>query len=206
MKTTRYDPHVELPELPDYGAMPDEVLFQRIRRQDLAASSVYYSRHGAMFYGRLLALLGDRAAAEGLLEALFLQIWQRRRDLAKLGSGVTDVLIEQVTQSVLPVLRDLPEAALGDSDDRKALAARCRELDSPDLSDEVIHRCVESLVSACEPVSPPPDVRRRLSLRLGHPDVEKAARRYAQRWVWQLLLIVLIGLGLSALVVWLVWP
>lgn len=204
MKATRYDPQVELPELPDYSCMPDEVLFDCIRRQDLVACGVYYVRHGAVIYGRLLALLGDEATARRALEELFLEMWRRRRELARLGPLATEALMDRATQFALSILRDSPEPATADNDDRNVLVQRRRALDKPDVSDEVIHRCVEALLARAEPVVPPPEVRRRLSLRLGHPDVEKGARRYARRWPRQVMLIALFGLGLAALLVWLI--
>lgn len=205
VKTTRYDPHVELPEPPDYAAMSDEVLVARIRRQDLAACSVYYARHAATIYGRLLALLGDEPAAARALETVFLHVWQRRRELAKLGPRVNQVLMDLATQLALASLGDLPETALAENDDRKALAERCRALGKPDPSDEVIRRGVESILADARPVAPSPSIYHRLSLRLGHPDVDAGLDRYARRWRRQWMIACLAGLAAVVGLAWLIW-
>lgn len=212
VKTSRYDPQVELPALPDYAAMTDEQVFDRIRRQDLAACGVYYARHAATIYGRLAAILGDREAAGPLLEVLFLQMWQRRRELATLGLGVTDALVDQSTAVAVDALCDratsMPtdEASGGSPADRAriALLERCGELGRPDASDAVVRECIETMLADAQPVTPPPDIRQRLSLRLGHPDVDRAARRYARRWWWQMGLACLIGLAVVAGGIWLI--
>ncbi|MBN1342177.1 MAG: hypothetical protein JXQ73_05835 [Phycisphaerae bacterium] len=204
LKTSRYDPHVTLPEFPDYSALPDEVLFDRIRRQDLVACSVYYARHGGALYGRLLAILGDEVVAKRALEEFFLGIWQRRRDLAKLGPAVTETLLRESEAMALAMLGDLPEDTIAAHPGRKALLARCRELGAPDLGDEAVRRLTAALLAEAKPVPAPPGIRNRLSLRLGHPDVDWATRRYVRRWPLHLAVIVLILLGLIASIVWLV--
>lgn len=207
--TTQYNPQVKLPEMPDYTAMTDEQLITRISRQDLVASSVYYARHGATIYGRLLALLRDEGSAQRALEEFFLELWRHRRDLAKLGPAVTDTLL---AQSTLPALRSLSDEAKSRDavaqpagDDHDALIARCRELDEPDLADGVVRTCIESILADAVPVVPPADVRRRLSVRLGHPDVDRAVGRYAQRWRSQAILILSAAFGLMVILAWLVW-
>ena len=74
VKTARYDPQVELPELPDDSEVEDRVLLGRIRQQDAVAYSIYYARHASRIYGRLLALLVEEAAAADVLEELFVEL------------------------------------------------------------------------------------------------------------------------------------
>jgi len=203
VKTSRYDPLVELPALPDYSAMSDEQIFDRIRRQDLAACGVYYARHGATIYGRLMAILGDGEAAGRLLEAVFLRIWQRRRALGALGPGVTDEVLAESTAMAVEALCNRADEPPVDGA-RRALLERCGQLGEPDMSDAAVRKCVEAILADASPVTPPPDVRRRLSLRLGHPDVDRAVKRYARRWWWQMGLACLIGLGAVAGGIWLI--
>ncbi len=205
MKTARYDPQVELPELPDYGKVEDRILLGRIRRQDAVAYSVYYDRHASRIYGRLLALLVEEAAAASVLEELFVEMWERGRELTKAAQSDPQALLDRATVMALSALKRQPAAASTRSDDHKTLVERCQALGAPDLSDEVIRRCVDSILADAHDVPPPTSVRGRMALRLGHPDVEQAAHRYAQIWPWQLVLVGIVAVVATAFLVWLVW-
>jgi len=205
VKTARYDPQVELPELPDDSEVEDRVLLGRIRRQDAVAYSIYYARHASRIYGRLLALLVEEAAAADVLEELFVELWERRRELAKAVQSDPQALLDRAAVMALSKSKRQQTAASTRSDDHKTLVERCRALDTPDLSDEAVRQCIESILADARDASPPASVRGRMALRLGHPDVEKAARRYAQIWPLQLVFAGLVAAAAAAVVVWLVW-
>jgi len=205
VKTARYDPQVELPELPDYGMVDDRILLGRIRRQDAVAYSVYYDRHASRIYGRLRALLVEEEAAASVLEELFVEMWEHRRELARAAQSDPQALLDRAIVMALSALTRQPTAASTPSDDHKTLVERCQALGAPDLSDEVIRRCVESILADARDAPPPASVRGRMALRLGHPDVEQAARRYAQIWPLQLVFVGILAAVAAAFLVWLVW-
>ena len=54
----------------------DEVLISRVARGDTGALEILYDRHAAMVLGILVRTLGERAAAEELLQETFFQVWR----------------------------------------------------------------------------------------------------------------------------------
>ena len=57
--------------------LSDEVLIARVARGDPSALETLYDRHAAMVLGLCLKIIGDRTAAEHILQQTFWQVWQR---------------------------------------------------------------------------------------------------------------------------------
>jgi len=68
----------------------DSDLVRRLQDQDPAALEQLYDRYSPMTYGIILRIAGDAAAAEDLLQEVFLKIWERaqsfERDKGSLGT------------------------------------------------------------------------------------------------------------------------
>jgi RNA polymerase sigma-70 factor (ECF subfamily) len=58
----------------------DEQLMARVGRDDLAALGELFNRHRPPLFAFLLRVLGDRAAAEDLVQEVFWRLWERRTD------------------------------------------------------------------------------------------------------------------------------
>ena len=54
----------------------DEILIDRVARGDVTAFEILYDRYAATVLGILQHMLGDRNAAEVLLQETFWQLWQ----------------------------------------------------------------------------------------------------------------------------------
>jgi len=57
--------------------LSDELLISRVAQGDTYALEILYDRHAAMVLGILVRTLGERAAAEELLQETFFQVWKR---------------------------------------------------------------------------------------------------------------------------------
>lgn len=56
----------------------DHELWQQVRRGNAEALGLLFERHGQSVYGYCFRLTGDSGAADELLSATFLEVWQRR--------------------------------------------------------------------------------------------------------------------------------
>jgi len=59
------------------GVATDQQLLQRIAKQDRSAFSEFYDRYAARAFGLIVRIVHDRAAAEDVLQEVFLQVWNR---------------------------------------------------------------------------------------------------------------------------------
>lgn len=59
-------------------AVSDEDLMERTTRGDLEALGILFDRHHTVLYGFLSRLLGDPAAAEDVVQEVFVRIWRHR--------------------------------------------------------------------------------------------------------------------------------
>ena len=66
---------LQVPTGPD-GPLTDEMLITRIARGDAAALESLYDRYAPAVLGIALKILGDRAAAEDVLQETFWQVWK----------------------------------------------------------------------------------------------------------------------------------
>jgi RNA polymerase sigma-70 factor, ECF subfamily len=58
--------------------LPDEILMQRIARNDTAAFDALFLRHRRAVFSFALRMVGDRPAAEDLTQECFLRVWRAR--------------------------------------------------------------------------------------------------------------------------------
>lgn len=65
-------------ERPGHGASAEEdgILLERIRRGDEAAMAVVFDRYSRVVYSVSLRVLRDTAAAEDVLQEIFMQVWR----------------------------------------------------------------------------------------------------------------------------------
>lgn len=64
-------------ERPHYGAGEDDsVLLERVRRGDEQAMAGLYDRYSKIVFSVALRVLRDRAAAEDVLQEIFMQVWR----------------------------------------------------------------------------------------------------------------------------------
>jgi len=55
---------------------PDATLIARVRAGDQDSMTVVYDRYGSIVYATALRILGDAAAAEDVLQEIFMQLWR----------------------------------------------------------------------------------------------------------------------------------
>ena len=60
----------------NYGRLSDEVLAARVSRGDSAALETLYDRHSSLVLGLILKIVGDRPAAEDVLQETFWRVWK----------------------------------------------------------------------------------------------------------------------------------
>jgi RNA polymerase sigma-70 factor (ECF subfamily) len=58
-------------------AVRDEALLERLAAGDAAALGLVYDRYGSAVFALVARILGDRQAAEDLLQEVFVRVWQR---------------------------------------------------------------------------------------------------------------------------------
>jgi RNA polymerase sigma-70 factor, ECF subfamily len=68
---------IENPGMPSSGASDDMRLIARIRVGEPGAMSELYDRYSSVVYGVALRVLQDAAAAEDVLQDIFLQLWRK---------------------------------------------------------------------------------------------------------------------------------
>jgi RNA polymerase sigma-70 factor, ECF subfamily len=68
---------IEHPETPGADAADDTRLIARIRAGEQSAMSELYDRYSSVVYGVALRVLQDAAAAEDVLQDIFLQLWRK---------------------------------------------------------------------------------------------------------------------------------
>jgi RNA polymerase sigma-70 factor (ECF subfamily) len=61
---------------PTSGRLSDEVLAARVARGNSEALESLYDRHSSMVLGLILKIVGDRAAAEDVLQETFWRVWK----------------------------------------------------------------------------------------------------------------------------------
>jgi RNA polymerase sigma-70 factor (ECF subfamily) len=95
----------------------DEALMQRVRSDDEPAYRVLLLRH--VYRAQRLAqrLLGDRAAAEDVIQDVFLQIWVRRAEWQSRDAKFTSWLYRVVYNRSLDVKRRRREAQIDEAYD-----------------------------------------------------------------------------------------
>ncbi len=74
---SRPAPPEELARRSDEQREADLESLARITARDAAGLTTLYDRHAAFLYGLLIHILGDRSAAEALLEKVFARVWDQ---------------------------------------------------------------------------------------------------------------------------------
>ncbi len=67
--------------------LSDEVLLERVSHGDAGAFAAFYDRHAGRILGLLSRLLGDRAAADDVLQEVFVQVWSQARQFDSSRGG-----------------------------------------------------------------------------------------------------------------------
>ncbi len=86
------------------GPLADAGLVRRLLGRDEAALSALYDLHAGAVYGTLLKLLGD-AAAQEVLQDVFLRLWERPGDFDPARAGVRTYLLVMARSRALDRLR-----------------------------------------------------------------------------------------------------
>lgn len=97
---------------------PDEQLLVRVARGDDAAFELLYDRFGKGVYSLALRMLGDRPAAEEIVQEVFLGIWRGAAEFdPRRGSGRSWILaqahhksVDAVRRARLRTVEPLPES------------------------------------------------------------------------------------------------
>ena len=61
----------------DYAEAPDEIIIEGVRRGDGRAVAALYDRYGSLVFSLGLRMLGNREAAEELVQEAFLRAWRQ---------------------------------------------------------------------------------------------------------------------------------
>ncbi len=83
-------------QVPSRPQLDDTALMTAIAARDQAAFARLYDRHSASTYALAYRLLGERDAAEGVVEAVFLALWHTPGDFAPLQGNVRAQLLTRV--------------------------------------------------------------------------------------------------------------
>jgi RNA polymerase sigma-70 factor (ECF subfamily) len=70
------EPTPASPETAD-AASPDDALLVAIQQRDEAALAALYDRYGRLAYALAYRILGERGAAEDVVQEAFLNVWRR---------------------------------------------------------------------------------------------------------------------------------
>ena len=84
--------------------LPQELL-SRIAEHDTEALGELYDQQAPVVLGLLMRILGDRAAAEEILENVFVQLWNDARPLARAGASPAAVLLLMARASAVEKVR-----------------------------------------------------------------------------------------------------
>ncbi|MGE5327145.1 MAG: hypothetical protein ACM3NO_08910, partial [Deltaproteobacteria bacterium] len=91
-------------------------LLTRIAEHDADALGELYDQQAPVLLGLLMHILGDRAAAEEILESVFMQLWNDARPLARAGASPVAALALTARARAVEKLRadrGLPRRASG---------------------------------------------------------------------------------------------
>ncbi len=169
----RARPSVTFPHGMDSSSLADAELMARIAAGDESALGAIYDRHGNVVYGSVLRFLGDRQAAEEVVQDAFLAIWREaRRYEASTGSAAGWLLriarnraIDRLRAAARrPVLLDLVGLVPGPEADGvldRAMATRGRAVGTvdPGPEDLITQRWSQAVVRTA--LSAMPEMERR---------------------------------------------
>jgi RNA polymerase sigma-70 factor (ECF subfamily) len=110
----------------DYAEAPDDQLMEGVRRGDGRAVAALYDRYSGLIFALGLRMLGDREAAEELVQEVFLRAWRQ--------SGTYQPQLGRLSSWLIGIARNLavdelrrrgarPQKADGESDEQFAQIA-----------------------------------------------------------------------------------
>lgn len=93
----------------------DDALLAAIARQDERAIATLYDRYGGLAYGLAYRILGDRAAAEDVVQEAFLSVWRRAVSFEAARGSARSWLLSIVHHRAIDRLRGTPGRARQDT-------------------------------------------------------------------------------------------
>jgi RNA polymerase sigma-70 factor (ECF subfamily) len=130
------------------NAASDELL-ARIADRDAEALGELYDQQAPVLLGLLMRILGDRAAAEDILESVFTRLWNDARQYARSEASLSAALFLMARARAVEKLRvdkQLPPLALGNSiRNMSAWCPRTKEIAHVDEREELLRKVVNQL-------------------------------------------------------------
>jgi RNA polymerase sigma-70 factor (ECF subfamily) len=87
--------------------LPAEKLLARVVQHDVAALSELYDRYAPRVYGLMAHILPSRAAAEEILQEVFVRLWMESPSLSQEGGSVVAWLVVTAREAAVERLRAL---------------------------------------------------------------------------------------------------
>lgn len=133
-------------------AESDDSLLEAIRGRNEAAIGVLYDRYGRIAFGLALRVLGDRGAAEDVVQEAFLSIWRRAESFETARGSVRTWLLSIVHHRSIDRLRGTSgrrrqDAPIDDFERILAVADPWREV-SQIIQRETLQRAISTLPDA----------------------------------------------------------
>jgi RNA polymerase sigma-70 factor (ECF subfamily) len=89
----------------DYAELSDEQLMERVVRGEVAAHEALYDRYGSAVMGLALRIIGDRAAAEEIVQETFWRVWRKANTYQAQRGNFTSWFFSIVRNLSIDVLR-----------------------------------------------------------------------------------------------------
>jgi RNA polymerase sigma-70 factor, ECF subfamily len=89
------------------GELPPEDLLECVARHDVAALGELYDRYAPRIYGLVAHILPARAAAEEILQEVFVRLWSESTGLSREGRSVAAWLVVSAREAAVDRLRSL---------------------------------------------------------------------------------------------------
>ncbi|MGH2586016.1 MAG: RNA polymerase sigma factor [Dehalococcoidia bacterium] len=150
---------------------PDEVLLDRLTRQDTTALDALYTRYGRMAFALAYRVLGSPEAAEDVVQEAFLSIWRHAESYQQARGHARGWLLTVVRNRAIDALRarEARPKVGATLDDIQSLPA-----DSGDPADEAL-RLADAATVRTALASLPPEQRETVELAffsgLSYPEV-----------------------------------
>lgn len=129
----------------DLGRLSDEDLLALVREGDSAAFEVMYDRHSRVAFSLAFRLVGDRSAAEDLVQDAFLAVWRGSRGYAPGLGSVRNWVLSIVHHRGVDRLRTA--SAMNRRQEALEQVARVDPV-APDAADEAADRVLAGTVRA----------------------------------------------------------
>jgi RNA polymerase sigma-70 factor, ECF subfamily len=127
----------------DRSRIADEDLLELVQRGDAAAFEVLYDRHARVAFSLAFRLLGDRAAAEDLVQDAFLAVWRGSAAYSPARGSLRNWLLSILHNRGVDRLRT--SAAMARRQEALEQVA-ARQPDGPDTAEQGLGRAVAGTV------------------------------------------------------------